>query len=105
MAASVFIGDETTAAGFRLAGFDIVVPSRDETGEALAAAQQHADLILITAACARDLPDDLRDETLREKTPLILIIPDINASVSPPDMEARIRRTLGIERCRMRPAG
>ena len=97
MAASVFIGDETTAAGFRLAGFDIMVPSRDETGEALTAALQYADLILIAAACAGDLQNDVRDEALRGKTPLMLVIPDINASVMPPDMEARIRQTLGIE--------
>jgi vacuolar-type H+-ATPase subunit F/Vma7 len=97
MARSILIGDETTAAGFRLAGLDVVVPAKGKAGEALSAALQDADLILITAGLAREVPAGMRDEALRGKTPMVVIVPDINASVAPPNMEANIRQILGIE--------
>ena len=37
------------------------------------------------------------DEALRGPQPLLLIIPDINGTHEPPDMESRIRALLGID--------
>ena len=97
MAAPVFIGDETSAAGFRLAGFEIEMPPPGEAGEALARARKQSPLVLITALCARDIPARELDDAMRATAPLLLVVPDINATVEPSGMEASIRQVLGIE--------
>ena len=97
MMAPVFIGDETTAAGFRLAGFETEIPPPGEAGKALSRVHQQTRLVLITAACARDIPDQDLDEAMRATAPLLLVVPDINAAVEPPDLAVRIRQILGIE--------
>ena len=97
MAAPVFIGDEVTAAGFRLAGCAVEVPEPGQAAETLARARRSAGLILMTAAEAASVPRRDLDEALRGPQPLLLIIPDINGTHEPPDMESRIRALLGID--------
>lgn len=97
MAAPVFIGDEVTAAGFRLAGCSIEIPRPGQAAEMLARARRSAELILMTASEAATVPARELDQALRGPSPLLLIIPDINATRQPPDMETRIRALLGID--------
>lgn len=97
MAAPVFIGDEVTAAGFRLAGYAVDVPRKGEAAEMLARARKSAELIVMTAGEAATVSPRELDEALRGPSPLLLIVPDINATREPPDMETRIRALLGIE--------
>ncbi|MFW6023656.1 MAG: V-type ATP synthase subunit F, partial [Myxococcota bacterium] len=49
MGRPVFIGDEVTAAGYRLAGLDVRVPPPEDAGEALRAARATAPIVLVTA--------------------------------------------------------
>jgi vacuolar-type H+-ATPase subunit F/Vma7 len=97
MPAPVFIGDEVTAVGFRLAGASVQVPDRDRVPEVFDHARQEADLVLITAEYARALPAGLLDEALRAIHPLVLVIPDARGKASPPDMVHRMRAALGLE--------
>lgn len=97
MAAPVFIGDEVTAAGYRLAGYAVEVPRPGQTAEILARARQSADLVVMTASQAAAVPSRELDEALRALSPLLLVVPDINETLAPPDMEKRIRAMLGIE--------
>jgi len=97
MTAPVFIGDETTAAGFRLAGFETEVPAPGEAGEVLSRARQQAGLVLITAACASEINNQALDEAMGAATPLLLVVPDINTAMEPPDLAVRMRQILGIE--------
>jgi vacuolar-type H+-ATPase subunit F/Vma7 len=97
MSAPVFIGDEVTAAGFRLAGCAVEIPRPGQAGETLKRARQSAELVFMTAAEAATVPPRELDQALREPSPLLLIIPDINATREPPEMETRIRALLGIE--------
>jgi vacuolar-type H+-ATPase subunit F/Vma7 len=97
MAAPVFIGDEVTAAGLRLAGCAVEIPRPGQAAEMLARARRSAELILMTASEAATVPSRELDEALRGPSPLLLIIPDINATREPPDMETRIRALLGID--------
>ena len=97
MASPVFIGDEVTAAGFRLAGFETGFPKAGEAGKALARARAQSNLIVMTAACADMVPESDLDEALRALAPLLLVIPDINGNQAPGDMETRVRELLGIE--------
>jgi vacuolar-type H+-ATPase subunit F/Vma7 len=95
--AIVFIGDELTAAGFRLTGIETVVPSREATRDALAHARSRAELVLLTAECARHVPAAELQEALSAEMPILTIIPDILALSSPPDLTGTLRATLGIE--------
>jgi vacuolar-type H+-ATPase subunit F/Vma7 len=95
--AIVFIGDELTAAGFRLTGIETVVPSQEATREALSQARARAALVLLTAEYARHIPAAELNDALTAETPIIAIIPDILAQTSPPDLAGSLRATLGIE--------
>jgi vacuolar-type H+-ATPase subunit F/Vma7 len=95
-AASVFIGDEITAAGFRLAGMSVETPAPDQTAAALARVRDTADVVYITAASARNVPDAVLREALHAVSPLFVIVPDIDQRVAPPDLSARILAVLGL---------
>jgi vacuolar-type H+-ATPase subunit F/Vma7 len=97
MGGIVFIGDELTAAGFRLTGIEVVVAPPEGPRQALAEARQRADFIILTAECARRIPADELNGALLTAAPLVTIIPDILEEVRPPDMARRLRTTLGIE--------
>ncbi len=97
MSAPVFIGDEVTAAGFRLAGAHVIVPEADAVPEALEHARAQAELVLITPACARALPPAVLRSALRAVHPMTVIVPDVREQVAVPDLEARMRRVLGLE--------
>ena len=56
MGAAIFIGDELSAAGFRLTGIETVVPEPDAAGAALQEARARAALVIMTADLARACP-------------------------------------------------
>lgn len=97
MAGTVFIGDELSATGWRIAGVDVATPSPAEVGGIFAEARRRADLVVVTAALARSIaPADLEAAILAE-TPIVAVIDDILGRVPPPDLAGRLRSTLGIE--------
>ena len=97
MGAAVFIGDELTAAGFRLAGIETVVPEPDAAGEALSEARKGAALVIMTADFARRVPGDLLEAALIAERPTLAIVPDVLFRADMPDLAAKLRRALGIE--------
>jgi vacuolar-type H+-ATPase subunit F/Vma7 len=96
MAAIVFLGDEVTAAGFRLAGVSIQVPAAGEEQQALARALASARLVLLSAGLARRLPPDLVEQLRASPYPLVGILPDATGSAGSEDPTVAIRRHLGI---------
>lgn len=96
MAAPVFIGDEVTAAGYRLAGAKTIVPAAGSVAESFAAARQEAPLVLITAACAGELPDGDMARAMRAAEPPVLVVPGA-AGEAPPDLAGAVGHALGIE--------
>ena len=97
MATAVFIGDELTAAGFRLTGIDTIVPPPKAASEALGVARKNAALVIMTAELARRVPAAELEAALIAETPAVAIIPDVRERAAPPDLVRRLRRTLGIE--------
>lgn len=97
MSAIIFIGDELTAAGFRLSGIETVVPLREAAPEALAQARTRAEVVLLTADYARHVPASQLDDALAAEAPIIAIIPDILAQTPAPDLVGKLRATLGID--------
>jgi vacuolar-type H+-ATPase subunit F/Vma7 len=97
VSAPAYLGDEVTAAGYRLAGARVCVPPQGEEAAALAALLVEAPLVLVSAAVAARIAEaDLRP-ALAALAPLVLIVPDPIGDISMPDLSARLRRQLGIE--------
>jgi vacuolar-type H+-ATPase subunit F/Vma7 len=97
MGAPVFIGDEVAAAGFRLAGADVRVPSPGEEAAALASARASAPLVMIDAAVAARLPAELLRAAVRAVVPVTVVVPDLQGEAAGPDVAQRLRRQLGID--------
>lgn len=98
MAQVIFIGDEVTAAGYRLAGVACYDPDAGSLPGLLAEMRKNGcDLMMITAQYAGRLsPEKVTDMTLWSH-PLVVILPDIRNHQMPPDLEVAVRRELGIE--------
>jgi vacuolar-type H+-ATPase subunit F/Vma7 len=93
-----YIGDEVTAAGFRLAGVETRVPTGPETTEVFQqAAADGAELVLLSARRARDLDAPALEAALIATRPLTAVVPDVMGRHAPPDIEHEVRLALGIE--------
>ena len=66
----IYIGDELTAAGFRLAGAQILLPAAGEEAASLARAQGDAQLVLLSADVAARIPRESLGAALAEKPEL-----------------------------------
>ena len=94
---AVFIGDEVTAAAFRLAGVTAQVPKISDLRRVFEKAFDEADLVLITADYARALDEESLHTAIRRAAPLVLVVPDGGNRYWPEDLDARVDRVLGIE--------
>ena len=98
MARVYYIGDEATAAGYRLAGTEVRVPSAEELPDAFRrACASDADLVLLSAQFAAMLPPEDLDAALLGDRPLVSVVPDAHGRHAPPDVERAVRLALGIE--------
>ena len=97
MARAVFIGDELSAAGYRLTGIETQVPDADAAAEALRGARKDAGLVIMTAELARRVPAREIEAALIAEAPAFVIVPDVRMGAPLPDLAKQLRRTLGIE--------
>ena len=97
MSAPVFIGDEISAAAYRLAGARTRIPKPDQLVSALHEACAESELVLITAEYAQRLPQDVLNQVQSGLRPLVLVVPDVRERVLPPDLEKELRSQLGVE--------
>lgn len=98
MARVWYIGDEATAAGYRLAGADVRVPAMEEVPDVFRRARDaEAELILLSAALVPALPPDELESALLGEVPLVAIVPDAHGRHAPPDVAREVRLALGIE--------
>lgn len=97
MADVVFIGDEVSAAGYRLAGAVVYSPSPHDALKVFEEARGHADVMLISADIARHIPTPHLDEALAAAAPLVSVVADVMARTSPPNLEDRVRMILGLD--------
>ncbi len=97
MSNAIFIGDELSAAGFRLIGIETIVPEPRQAGAALEDARKRAALVIITAEFAEHVPPADLEAVILGETPMLAIIPDVLLSRKPPDLGKKLRSVLGIE--------
>jgi vacuolar-type H+-ATPase subunit F/Vma7 len=98
MARIWYIGDEATAAGYRLAGAERRIPAAGEAAEVYRrAVADGAELILLSAECAQEIDAAELDAALHAVRPLTAIVPDALGRHAPPDVAREVRIALGIE--------
>jgi vacuolar-type H+-ATPase subunit F/Vma7 len=98
MARVYYIGDEATAAGYRLAGAETRVPAAGEAREVLLRAlADGADLVLLAAALVGEVEPQGLEAALLAERPLLAIVPDVLSRHAPPDVAREVRLALGIE--------
>lgn len=99
MALPVFIGDEVTAAGYRLAGIEVRVPGAPgEMARELARAREAgAAVILLGADLAQHVPEASLHRAIAAAAPPVVIVPDAAGRGTVPDLASRIRSRIGLE--------
>ncbi len=93
----VFLGDELSAAGFRLAGVAARVPPHGEEAAWLEAALQEAQMVLISARCAAALSPAVIEPALALRSPLVMVLPDWRGARPANEPAAKVRNVLGID--------
>lgn len=96
MDAPVFIGDEVTAAGYRLAGLRARVTRQGAEDNQFRQALQDAELVLVTAEFARGVSAELLARALAGPRPLVLLVTDARDHLAPPDLASRLKRQVGV---------
>jgi vacuolar-type H+-ATPase subunit F/Vma7 len=97
MRAPIYLGDEVSAAGYRLAGAQVRVPAPHEASAAFEEACAWAPLVFVSAAVAVNIDAAQLRVALTALQPLVLIVPDAQGEASRPDLAARLRGQLGME--------
>jgi vacuolar-type H+-ATPase subunit F/Vma7 len=101
MVAPLYIGDEISAAGWRLAGVRVSVPEPGSETAALASALTlapgAAPLVLVSAAVAVRIDAAALATAAGALSPLVLVLPDPQGEVSLPGLAGRLRTQLGLE--------
>lgn len=96
MSVAVYIGDEVSAGGYRLAGLRALVPRAGDLQATLRAACEQASVVLISAQLVRHIPSDELDRLLAGVEPAVVIVPDITGHTPLPDLATRLRQQLGV---------
>jgi vacuolar-type H+-ATPase subunit F/Vma7 len=93
----IYVGDEVSGAGFRLAGARVLVPGPGRSVEVLEEARARAPLVLVSAAVAAEIPETRLATAVAAISPLTVIVPDPVSGAPVPDLAARLRGQLGME--------
>lgn len=96
MVEAVFIGDEATAAGYRLAGLRILQSPPGEAVALLRRAREEAELVLIGAAAVSVIGEAELAAAQAAGKPLVAVVPDVSHA-EPPDLAAAVSRAFGLE--------
>lgn len=92
----VYIGDEVSACGYRLAGLETHVPADNNLPAELDSIIRDAALVLLSADIAGRLPDDQRERLLARVKPPVVVVPDVRGHAQLADMATRLRKQLGV---------
>jgi vacuolar-type H+-ATPase subunit F/Vma7 len=97
MEAVAYLGDEVSAAGWRLIGAAVTVCEPGREADALAQARSAAALVLVSAAVAARIDASTLRRAVSALAPLVLVVPDPQGEVPGPDLATRLRAQLGLE--------
>lgn len=96
MAGQIFIGDELSAAGWRLAGMEVIVPVPGKAESVVRDVLTRADLLIMTALVAQELSPALLEKALTRSATLTHVVADIQGKQEPEDYAAKLRAQVGL---------
>ncbi len=96
-AAVAFLGDTISAQGFRLAGASAATPAPGEELDAFESACASAAIVLLAAAVAEKLPEEVLEAARIRERPLVLLLPPGTFGERPYGSAVKARRILGLE--------
>lgn len=96
MSVAEFIGDEVSAAGYRLCGIDVHIADSSNALALIRQACQRASLVLIGSTTAHYIKPTELDALLASIQPPVLVVPDVRGLQAVPDIATRIRKQLGM---------
>ena len=96
MSVPVYIGDAVSAAGYRLAGLRVHVPGTTDVRLEIEQACNDATLVLLGADLAGQIPVAELDRLLSQVAPAVVVVPDVRAQATLPDLANRLRAQLGV---------
>lgn len=96
MSVLVYIGDEVSAGGYRLAGLRVHSPQPGQYLEAIERARNEAELVLVSAEIASHIPAEIMDGYLAAEHPAMVVVPDLRSRTPMMDLTTRLRRQLGV---------
>ena len=94
---SIFLGDELSAAGYRLAGVDTRVPSPGDEAACLERALKEAGIVLVGSRCAQAIPPAALEAALALLSPLVMVVPEWDGTQFATEPANKVRRVLGLE--------
>ena len=92
----LFIGDELSATGYRLAGMRVRTPQPEQLQSVLDWASSHSPLVVITAEYMSLLSDIDQQKYLTQETPMLVVVPDIRDITPVKDVAIQLRKQLGL---------
>jgi len=92
----VYIGDEVSASGYRLAGLRVHIPGGGDLAAVLASVCEDAPLVLLSATVAQRLPDAQLESLLARVAPPVVVVPDVRSPGDSGEVATRMRRQLGV---------
>jgi vacuolar-type H+-ATPase subunit F/Vma7 len=96
MSVTAFIGDEVSAAGYRLCGVEVHIADRSNALSLINQACKRASLVLVASSTASYLDKTQLDQLMATITPPVLVVPDVAGRQPVPDITTRIHRQLGM---------
>lgn len=93
---AIYVGDEATAAGYRLAGVMPLVPEDGQETAALRDALARASLVLVSSAVAARIDRGAWRDAITAMSPLVSVVPDVDGAVPLPDVSAALRAEIGL---------
>ena len=94
---SIFVGDELSAAGFRLCGVDVRVPSPGGEADCLHKALKEARIVLLGSRCAEAIPPAALEAALALLSPLVMVVPDWDGTQLAGEPANKVRQVLGLD--------
>lgn len=93
----VFIGDEALGAAFRLAGAEAHAPAAAELAAVFERACAEAALLVLSHRAAAALPSTQLARQRAQLEPLLVVLPDPQATGDEDELARRMHAVLGIE--------
>lgn len=96
MSVAEFIGDEVSAAGYRLCGIDVHIANRSNALSLIRESCERASLVLVGSSISQYIHRTELDQLLANMQPPVLIVPDVRGLQDMPDITSRINKQLGL---------